>query len=65
LDEKVCVEGLFTIVLRAMYIDGSYIFRTKTDGNASKAPMDMFDSEYIPNNLKMVDSKIREYYGTN
>ncbi|MDR2049691.1 MAG: ATP-binding protein [Treponema sp.] len=66
LDEKVCIEGLFTIVLRAMYFDGSYVFRTKTDGNdPSKAPMDMFNDEYIPNDLKTVDMAIRSYYGIN
>lgn len=66
LDEKVCIEGLFTIVLRAMYLDGAYVFRTQTDGNdPSKAPIDMFDSEYIPNDLKMIDAIIRAYYGIN
>jgi hypothetical protein len=66
LDEKVCIEGLFTIVFRAMYFDGDYVFRTKTDGSdPSKAPMDMFDSEYIPNDLKLVDGIIRTYYGLN
>ena len=32
LDEKVCVEGMFTIVLRSVFHDGQYFFRTKTDG---------------------------------
>jgi hypothetical protein len=64
LDEKVCIEVLFTIVLRSMYIDGNYVFRTKTDGNdPSKAPMDMFNDEYIPNDLRAVDETIRAYYG--
>jgi hypothetical protein len=66
LDEKVCVEGLFTIVLRAVFLDGAYVFRTRTDGNdPCKAPMDMFDSEYIPNDLKMVATVIQNYYGIN
>jgi hypothetical protein len=66
LDEKVCIEGLFTIVFRAMYFDGDYVFRTKTDGNdPSKAPMDMFDSEYVPNDLKLIDGIIRTYYELN
>jgi hypothetical protein len=66
LDEKVCVEGLFTIVLRAMFFDGGYVFRTKTDGSdPSKAPMGMFEEEYIPNDLKAVDNTIRAYYGIN
>jgi predicted AAA+ superfamily ATPase len=66
LDEKVCVEGLFTIVLRAVFLDGAYVFKTRTDGSdPCKAPMGMFDSEYIPNDLKAVDAFIRAYYGIN
>ena len=64
LDEKVCVEGLFTIVLRAECKDGQYIFHTKTDGlDVTKSPMDMFSEDEVPNDLKAVDKIIREYYG--
>ena len=63
LDEKVCVEGLFTIVLRAECKEGKYIFHTKTDGlDVTKTPMGLFDEEIIPNDLKEVDNAIREYY---
>lgn len=63
LDDKVCIEGLFTIVLHAISEGGEYKFRTQTDGSdVAKSPIDMFDSEEIPNDLKMVDQKIREFY---
>lgn len=63
LDEKVCVEGLFTIVLRAECLNGEYIFHTKTDGSdVTKTPMGLFENETIPNDLKEVDKTIREYY---
>jgi len=63
LDEKVCIEGLFTIVLRAECKDGNYIFHTKTDGlDVTKTPIDMFSEEEIDNDLKAVDATIREYY---
>lgn len=63
LDEKVCLEGLFTIVLRAEFKDGKYIFHTKTDGlDVTKSPMGMFDTDEVDNDLKEVDAKIREYY---
>ena len=66
LDEKVCVEGLFTIVLRAMKKDGRYIFRTQTDGlDVAKSPIGMFESEEIDNDLKLVDDTIRSYYNIN
>lgn len=63
LDEKVCVEGLFTIALRAECLNGEYIFHTKTDGSdVTKAPLGMFDSDTVPNDLKAVDATIRDYY---
>lgn len=63
LDEKVCLEGMFTIVLRA--IKGErYVFVTQSrDGAVSKAPDDMFPEVEIDNDLLMVDDTIREYYG--
>lgn len=63
LDEKVCIEGMFTIVLRSEFIGGEYIFHTQTTGfDVTKTPMGMFDTPTIPNDLKMVDDTIREYY---
>lgn len=63
LDEKVCIEGLFTTVLTAECKDGEYIFHTKTDGlDVTKTPIGLFDKEHIENDLKAVDSALREYY---
>lgn len=63
LDEKVCLEGMFTIVLRSAYEDGKYIFHTNTNGfDVCKTPIGMFETPDIENDLKMVDEKIREYY---
>lgn len=63
LDEKLTVEGLFSIVLMAYNNDGTHVFRTKSDGNDTvKSPMEMFDQEEIDNDLKLVDDTIREYY---
>lgn len=64
LDEKVCLEGMFTIVLRALKSNDKYIFRTQSDGlDVSKTPMGMFEKEEIENDLKNVDEQIRTYYG--
>lgn len=66
LDEKVCVEGMFTIVLRCMMMNGKHIFKTQADGlDVCKSPMGMFESLEIDNDLKMVDTTIREYYYLN
>lgn len=63
LDDKVCIEGLFTIVLHAISEGGEYKFRTQTDGSdVSKSPIGLFDNEEIDNDLKYVDEHIRDYY---
>ena len=64
IDDKVCLEGLFSIVLRAKKVDKNYYFFTQaTDGDVAKSPIGMFDELYIENDLKAVDNKIREFYG--
>ena len=41
-----------------------HVFRTKTTGaDVTKAPIDMFEDEEMDNDLKLVDTAIREYYG--
>lgn len=64
LDQKVCVEGMVTVCLRAMK-EGTnkYFFRTQSDGqDISKSPEGMFNIQ-IDNDLKEVDKAIREYWG--
>ena len=66
LDEKVCIEGMFTIVLRSMFKDGKYLFRTQTDGSdVSKSPIGMFENTEIDNDLAAVDKAICDYYEIN
>ena len=63
LDEKLTVEGLFDIVLRTEIDQDGHWFRTQSDGfDTVKSPEGMFDLK-IPNDLALVDQKIREYYG--
>ena len=64
LDEKICLEGMFTIVLRCIQENGKHLFVTQADGGAvSKSPMGMFEDLQIDNDLLLVDNAIREYYG--
>lgn len=64
LDDKITVEGLFTIVLKTHVQDGVYTFVTQNSGaDTVKSPMGMFDKLEIDNDLAMVDAVIREYYG--
>lgn len=63
LDEKVCVEGYFTIVLKTVVQDGRYLFSTRNDGmDTVKTPLEMFNDALIENDLAAVDKTIREYY---
>lgn len=63
LDEKITVEGMFTIVLKTNVNDGQYSFVTQNNGHDTvKSPIGMFPSYAIDNDLKYVDEKIRNYY---
>lgn len=62
LDEKVCLEGMFTIAMRCVSEKGKHLFLTNGDG-IEKTPMGMFENDEIDNDLKFVDQKIREYWG--
>ena len=63
LDNQLNVEGLFPIVIEARVEDGEHVFVTANDGaNIAKAPMGMLPDR-MGNDLKAVDSAIREYWG--
>lgn len=63
LDRKVNLVGMVTIVLRCMSENGKHFFRVHTDGSdITKSPEDMFETDEIENDLKAVDTKIREFY---
>ena len=63
LDNQLTIEGMFPIVLLADRDDSGFHFVTQSDGTTPvKAPMGMFDEAKIDNDLKLVDSAIREYW---
>ena len=63
LDDKVNIQGMFTICIRSMFDNGNYIFRLKTNGqDCVKTPFGMFESESMENDLKEFDKVVREYY---
>lgn len=64
LDEKCPMEALVTVCLRCETDGQRHFFRTQSDGyDVTKTPEDMFASSEIDNDLKAVDTAIREYYG--
>lgn len=65
LDNQLTVEGMFSIVLLCKTDGTRHYFETQSDGfTTAKSPMEMFDRE-IDNDLKAVDTRIREYWGLN
>lgn len=64
LDEKITVEGMFTIVLKTVVKDGQYLFSTQNSGyDTVKSPMGMFETPEIENDINAVDTAICDYYG--
>ena len=62
LDNQLTVEGLFSIVLFCETDGKTHRFVTQSDGyTTAKSPMDMLPYE-MDNDLKAVDTAIREYY---
>ncbi len=62
LDNQLVLEGLCEIVLYAETDGKKYQFLTQSNGfTTAKSPMGMFPLE-ITNDLKAVDSRIREFY---
>lgn len=63
IDSKLTLEGLFSIVLLAGTDGQNHWFETQSDGYTTcKTPMGLFEEKRIDNDLKAVDSAIREFY---
>lgn len=63
LDEKITVEGLFTVCFQSTIINDEYKFLTQSNGECSaKSPIDMFKDLYIDNDLVIIKKAIEEYY---
>lgn len=66
--KKIFIESfmpivLFTRVEAGTEGDNKYWFETKANRSSAKTPIGMFNDFLIPNSLRLVDTKIREYYG--
>ena len=63
LDEKITVEGLFTIVLKTCIHNETYCFQTHNSGSDTvKSPIGMFDDYFIANDIAEIDKIICNYY---
>lgn len=64
IDQYLTLEGCFDIVLLAEVDNEGHHFVTQSDGyTTAKSPEGMFPTLKIPNDLGIVDSAIREYWG--
>lgn len=60
--DKFVPEGLTNQVVETAMVDGEFIFKVRTDGLGVKTPINMFKTDTIPNDLKMLDDAIKEFY---
>ena len=62
LDEKICLEGLVTMVLQSIVHEGQFRFLTQNVGNTvAKSPMGLFDTKLIDNDLNFVKNAFKSY----
>jgi hypothetical protein len=64
LNEKLMIRGLVTCTLQSEKIGDKYGFHTN-NANPAKCPPGLFEEEFIDNDLKAVDVRIREAYRLN
>ncbi len=63
IDNHYTLEGLFSIVLMVDVDKDKHYFVTNSDGtNTCKSPMGMFEQRTMDNDLKAVDTIIRDYW---
>lgn len=63
LTDKICLEGMFTMVLHTTIVDGAYKFITNGDLNcAAKSPMGLFTDKLIDNDLNFVKQEMNKYF---
>lgn len=61
LNEKLLIRGLVTCTLQSEKMGDKYGFHTN-NANPAKCPPGLFEEEFIDNDLKAVDTRIREAY---
>ena len=60
--DKFVPEGLANQVVETAVVDREFVFKVRTDGTGIKTPMGMFDTDTIPNDLKLLDDAIVAFY---
>lgn len=61
--DKLVLESKFTTVLNSKVINGEYVFVTRDPNSTAKAPMGLFETDIIPNDITEVIRALDEYNG--
>lgn len=61
-NDKYVLQGHVTMTLQSAKAGDQYGFYTN-NGNPAKSPEGLFDGDFIPNDLRAIDARIREAYG--
>ena len=63
LDDKITIEGMFTVCLFSTISDEGFRLLTQHDGiRTAKSPMGMFKEKYIDNDLKVIQDLMTSYF---
>lgn len=61
--DKLVLESKFTTVLNSKVVNGEYVFVTRDPNSTAKAPMGLFETDAIPNDITEVIRALDEYNG--
>jgi hypothetical protein len=63
LEDKITLEGMFSIVLHSLIVDEQYKFLTQNDGiHLAKSPIGLFEERFIDNDLQFVKESMISYF---
>lgn len=63
LEDKITLEGMFTVCFHSMIVDDQYKFLTQSDGvHLAKSPLGMFDDKLIDNDLNLIIPIMQDYF---
>lgn len=63
LDDKITLEGMFSVILHSQVVEGKYQFLTQNNGtHIAKSPIGMFEDIYIDNDLEVIQQQIESYF---
>ena len=59
--DKIVLESKFTTVLNSKMINGEYVFETHSASSTAKAPLGLFETTTVPNDMNAVIEALNEY----